>query len=707
MNIFKSYAQNMEDVLLWRCFKDVENGTYLDIGANDPNIDSISRGFYENGWRGTHVQPLRFFTNHLRDRRPDETVIEAVVGVQGGSARFYQVSSLGLSTGIEAIARKHEQDGLTVEEIEVPAMPLSEVLAPFAGKDLHWLKIDVEGMEADIITSWSPSTVRPWVVVIKSTSLNSTPPAHEQWEAQLLDLGYRYAYFDGVNRFYVSEAHADLARHFATGPNIFDHFVLVGNQFSEHPDPARIGGQTEVYIRQLETEKQKAGERLQEAEQKLRSLGIRLENADGRIEQMHDMIIALKADNAALSATNETLGVEKSALEEKLDALALTHDRMIARCGQLEIKLKAVEWRKETEREGEEPAAGKQAVDFSARHLDARTLLAQKIALQKKLSGVKAELVLERQRMQHVPIAPSRSSGWIFSRRPPKSGQLGRSVPHMMFDVSYYLATNPDVAQAGANPLQHYIRHGAKEGRAPHPLFDPAWYLAHNPDVKAAQLNPLEHYFTLGWKEGRNPHVLFDTAWYLRTYPDVTGSGVNPLEHFLAHGAKEGRDPHPLFNTRWYVSQAPDAAETPLQHYWLQGRFRQIDPHPAFLTGFYREQSSELGDFSREVIQHYMGVGWRSGFSPLPFFDGKWYLDTYPDVRASGMVPLVHYLHLGWLEARDPSDKFSTRFYLEQYEDVRVSGINPLVHYIRFGAGERLRQPDGGGARGQTKEKNK
>jgi len=47
---FVSYAQNFEDVLLWRALHDVEHGRYLDVGAHDPVIDSVSLAFYEAGW---------------------------------------------------------------------------------------------------------------------------------------------------------------------------------------------------------------------------------------------------------------------------------------------------------------------------------------------------------------------------------------------------------------------------------------------------------------------------------------------------------------------------------------------------------------------------------------------------------------------------------------------------------------------------------
>ena len=53
-----SYAQNFEDVMLWRALGHVSNGFYIDVGAQHPIIDSVSKAFYEHGWRGVHVEAI-------------------------------------------------------------------------------------------------------------------------------------------------------------------------------------------------------------------------------------------------------------------------------------------------------------------------------------------------------------------------------------------------------------------------------------------------------------------------------------------------------------------------------------------------------------------------------------------------------------------------------------------------------------------------
>ena len=54
---FISYAQNMEDVLLWRALHDVQAGFYIDVGAADPRLDSVTMAFYERGWHGINIDP--------------------------------------------------------------------------------------------------------------------------------------------------------------------------------------------------------------------------------------------------------------------------------------------------------------------------------------------------------------------------------------------------------------------------------------------------------------------------------------------------------------------------------------------------------------------------------------------------------------------------------------------------------------------------
>ncbi len=330
---FISYAQNFEDVILWRALKSVERGFYIDIGAQDPVVDSVSLAFYEHGWRGVHVEPISSNVAKLRAARPDEEVLEAAIARHEGTATFHEIPQTGLSTGSDEIAAMHANMGFASNPIEVTTLPLSILLDRYSDREIHWLKIDVEGMEAETVASWRPSHVRPWILVIESTVPLSRDESYFEWEPTVLAMGYAFVYFDGLNRFYLHEAHSDLKPAFGAPPNIFDDFTLSG--LSNSPFTHRLNGEIAslkersqgaardaAEIQRLhhhiaETEKSHAAQRAAYAEltAAVEKLG---QEKDAEIRRLHHHIAETEKNHtaertayAALGATIEKLGREK------------------------------------------------------------------------------------------------------------------------------------------------------------------------------------------------------------------------------------------------------------------------------------------------------------------------------------------------------------------------------------------------------------
>lgn len=117
-----------------------------------------------------------------------------------------------------------------------------------------------------------------------------------------------------------------------------------------------------------------------------------------------------------------------------------------------------------------------------------------------------------------------------------------------LFSPAWYLLTYSDVAAAKLDPIQHYLDHGAREGRQPGPDFNSGGYLEANPDVAASGLNPLVHFIKYGRAEGRkfsvsvilpatNPtywYFIGDSVDWLKAKPSLTGVGRVSTELFFA-----------------------------------------------------------------------------------------------------------------------------------------------------------------------------
>jgi hypothetical protein len=81
----------------------------------------------------------------------------------------------------------------------------------------------------------------------------------------------------------------------------------------------------------------------------------------------------------------------------------------------------------------------------------------------------------------------------------------------------------------------------AEERRLIAPEFEAAFYLQANIDVAEAGQDPLEHFLITGWLEGRDPSPRFSVRDYLDIYPDIAAAGVNPFVHYIRAGRAEGR----------------------------------------------------------------------------------------------------------------------------------------------------------------------
>ncbi len=212
---FVSFAQNGEDVVLWRALKHIDGGCYVDVGANHPTVESISRAFYNRGWRGITVEPVPEFARLHREERPDDILVDTVVAAKSGEEMTLQVvEGTGLSTLVDSIGTQHARDGYAVHGLTVTSRTLDDVLgaAGWEGRDIHFMTIDVEGAEGDVLRGLDLRQWRPWVLVIESTRPNSTEQSHEAWEAMVLEADYEFCLFDGLSRFYVAAEHADALR---------------------------------------------------------------------------------------------------------------------------------------------------------------------------------------------------------------------------------------------------------------------------------------------------------------------------------------------------------------------------------------------------------------------------------------------------------------------------------------------------------------
>jgi FkbM family methyltransferase len=206
----------------------VPEGFYIDVGAYLPREDSVTLAFYERGWCGLNVEPNPEPYNQLRAERPRDINVKVALSDKPGVSTMNVFPGTGLSTLEPLVARERSWEGREPIPGMVEVETLGELWARHIpdSRDVHFLKVDVEGHERQVLLGNDWSTHRPWIVVVESTRPQSTEESHHEWEMILTEAGYLFVYGDGLNRFYLANEHQELRDRFRHPPNFFDNFVL-------------------------------------------------------------------------------------------------------------------------------------------------------------------------------------------------------------------------------------------------------------------------------------------------------------------------------------------------------------------------------------------------------------------------------------------------------------------------------------------------
>jgi FkbM family methyltransferase len=230
MSRFLSYAQRFEDIYLLRCFDGQDQGFYIDVGSGHPVVDNVSFAFYLRGWRGILVEPNPNLARLSLAVRPRDRVHPFLLGSTSGRAIYYLVEDFhGLSTMIPSNAEGAEREfSKRSEKIELPVVPLRELCAQYADLSVDFLKIDVEGAEQAVLEGGDFGRCRPKIVLVEALAPYTLTPSWTAWEHLLLSQGYRFAFFDGLNRYYVAEESATLIDRFPATPLQSDDIVQFG-----------------------------------------------------------------------------------------------------------------------------------------------------------------------------------------------------------------------------------------------------------------------------------------------------------------------------------------------------------------------------------------------------------------------------------------------------------------------------------------------
>lgn len=211
MNYTITYAQNREDILLNAFFDDGEVGFYIDVGAEAPTALSVTKIFYDRGWRGINIEPIKRQYDGFVVERPRDINLNVGVSDQKRILRFREYEGSGYSTFSSEMKKEHQSDDETLvkdyKDYDVKTRTLRDICDEYKVSSIQFLKVDVEGLEYEVLKGNDWSKYRPEVICIEANHIQN------DWRILLNEHQYDLVFFDGLNEYYV-DSHTDRAERF-------------------------------------------------------------------------------------------------------------------------------------------------------------------------------------------------------------------------------------------------------------------------------------------------------------------------------------------------------------------------------------------------------------------------------------------------------------------------------------------------------------
>jgi glycosyltransferase involved in cell wall biosynthesis len=220
MSKFVSFSRNMEDVLLWRMFKSEENGFYIDIYAESPDRESITKGLYEKGWSGLNLHRDISVLNLFEHFRPNDDNLYCVLSTAANhlgenstvdGSRPNALSTWSIGRGFNQSRRQV----FSFDEIYDRFVPPS--------KSVHFLRVNL-GADFDHLFSYNNwLQFRPWVLIIATRDYVDADCI--DLDQNMRSISYEIAYFNDDYRFYLATEKETFASFFDKEPSLVDGFI--------------------------------------------------------------------------------------------------------------------------------------------------------------------------------------------------------------------------------------------------------------------------------------------------------------------------------------------------------------------------------------------------------------------------------------------------------------------------------------------------
>ena len=198
-----SYSQSGEDLILASILCHITKGFYVDIGANNPFIQSNTHYFYKQGWQGINIDALPGGMMKFHEVRRRDINLEIAISDKEETLQYYMFSSSFFNTFSSEAALKSKKVSNFIGTKNIQTNKLIDIFQKYIVSEIDFMSVDVEEKELQVLQSNDWSKYRPKIIVLEYSAIGLPSIKNTPVYNMMISSGYSLFCNTSTNVFYL------------------------------------------------------------------------------------------------------------------------------------------------------------------------------------------------------------------------------------------------------------------------------------------------------------------------------------------------------------------------------------------------------------------------------------------------------------------------------------------------------------------------